>query len=276
MNTHRPAAPIPRLTLRLLGTALALASCAVLPPAVHAAENQTVHTFTHTQNVTTRYEYLLALPTGYAASGEKRWPLLLFLHGSGERGDDVWLVAKHGPPKLLRSGADDAAAKLLAENFIVVSPQCPRGKWWDTDTVLALLDDLAARHRVDARRVYLTGLSMGGYGAWEVGLTQPERFAAIVPICGGGSSKPVLSAEPARRKALRTLGVWAFHGAKDESVPLAESQRMVDFLKKVGVEDIQLTVYPEAKHDSWTTTYANPELYTWLLRHERPAATAAR
>ena len=100
-------------------------------------------------------------------------------------------------------------------------------------------------------------------------------FAAIVPICGGGSSRPVLSADPARRKALRTLGVWAFHGAKDESVPLAESQRMVDFLKKVGVEDIQLTVYPEAKHDSWTTTYANPELYTWLLRHERQA-TATR
>ncbi|WP_414664564.1 carboxylesterase family protein [Horticoccus sp. 23ND18S-11] len=265
-----------RRTLRLLPAAVALAAGTVLPPALHAAENQTVHTFSHTQSATTRYEYLLALPTGYAASGEKRWPLLLFLHGSGERGDDVWLVAKHGPPKLLRGNSSDPAAKLLAENFIVVSPQCPKGRWWDTATVLALLDDVGARHRVDARRVYLTGLSMGGYGAWDVGLTQPERFAAIVPICGGGSSRPVLSAETARRKALRSLGVWAFHGAKDESVPLAESQRIVDFLKKVGVEDIQLTVYPEAKHDSWTATYANPELYTWLLRHERPAATAAR
>lgn len=266
----------PRLNLRLLVAAVALAAVTLYTAPVHAAEKQTVHTFTHTQSATTSYEYLLSRPTGYDASGEKRWPLLLFLHGSGERGTDVWLVAKHGPPKLLRGDSSEPAAKQLAENFIVVSPQCPKGQWWDTATVLALLDDLAARHRVDARRVYLTGLSMGGYGAWEVGLAQPERFAAIVPICGGGSSRSVLSAESARRKALRTLGVWAFHGAKDESVPLAESQRMVDFLKKVGVEDIQLTVYPEAKHDSWTATYANPELYTWLLRHERPAAAPAR
>ncbi|MSU50586.1 MAG: phospholipase [Opitutus sp.] len=252
---------------------------------VRAADSQTTQRFERTITKTVGYEYLLALPTGYDAGAEKRWPLLLFLHGAGERGTDVWLVAKHGPPKLLRADTPpapnekpegraqrEAATKALAENVIVVSPQCPAGVWWDDDAVGALLDEIAAKHRVDARRVYLAGLSMGGYGTWSYAMKNPGRFAAIVPICGGGEPGTVRRTARLRKAELTRLGVWVFHGAKDPTVPLEESQQMVDALKKVGVTDVQFTIYPEAKHDSWTESFANPELYAWLLKHELAAA----
>ncbi|MCX6954853.1 MAG: prolyl oligopeptidase family serine peptidase [Verrucomicrobia bacterium] len=258
---------------------------------VTAAETQTVESFKKTITKTVGYQYLLSLPTGYDPAGEKTWPVILFLHGSGERGSDPWKVAVHGPPKLLRGDvpaptpapgapaptpetAEARARRLesaafLKANFIVVSPQCPAGPWWDDDAVLALLDEVMAKHKTDAHRIYLTGLSMGGYGTWSVGLKYPERFAAIVPICGGGSSVDVRRTGRDKKAALTSLGVWAFHGAKDPTVPLEESETMVATLKKAGVTDLQLTVYPEAKHDSWTETYNQPELYTWLLKHRR-------
>jgi predicted peptidase len=135
--------------------------------------------------------------------------------------------------------------------------------------VLGLLNEITGKYAVDTNRIYLTGLSMGGFGTWDLGLTHPEKFAAIVPICGGGQMIAVLLSSHDNGQALRSLGVWAFHGGKDPVVPLEESQRMVDALKKAGVQDVKLTVYPEAQHDSWTETYNNPELYDWLLKHER-------
>jgi predicted peptidase len=112
---------------------------------------------------------------------------------------------------------------------------------------------------------------MGGYGTWDLGTAYPERFAAIAPVCGGGDFIRVLLATPQKRAALTSLGVWAFHGAKDSVVPLQESERMVSLLKKTGCSDVQLTVYPEANHDSWTETYNNPDFYAWLLKHRRVA-----
>jgi predicted peptidase len=203
--------------------------------------------------------YLLFLPEGYEAKSEKRWPLILFLHGAGERGNDIWKVATHGPPKNVKQHPEFP--------FIVVSPQCPEGEIWSNDLLLALLDQITRTHAVDTNRVYLTGLSMGGYGTWNLGLTHPEKFAAIVPICGGGELITILL--PHDEKALKSLGVWAFHGAKDPTVPLDESQRMVDQLKKKGLTDVKLTIYPEAGHDSWIQAYNDPELYRWLLAHER-------
>jgi len=208
--------------------------------------------------------YLLFLPQGYDEQAEKRWPLILFLHGSGERGTDVWKVATHEPPKEVREHPDFP--------FIVVSPQCPDGQIWSDDVVLALLNHVKRRYAVDPTRVYLTGLSMGGYAAWSLGVSYPEKFAAIVPICGGGNLISFLLAMQDKGPALKSLGVWAFHGAKDPVVPVEESQRMVDTLKKFGVTDLKLTIYPEAQHDSWTETYKNPELYQWLLEHERKDA----
>ena len=204
--------------------------------------------------------YLLFLPKGYDAKAQKRWPLMLFLHGAGERGTNVWKVATHGPPKNVTSRPDFP--------FIVVSPQCPEGRIWSNDQLLPLLEEIIRTHNVDKSRVYLTGLSMGGYGTWNLGLTYPELFAAIVPICGGGEFiSPYLSSRD-KPEALRSLGIWAFHGAKDPVVPLAESERMVELSKKLGVREVKLTVYPEAGHDAWTETYKNPEVYEWLLEHK--------
>jgi predicted peptidase len=205
--------------------------------------------------------YLLYLPVEYKPGDSKRWPLMLFLHGAGERGTNLAQVAVHGPPKLVKQKREFP--------FLIVSPQCPAGQRWDNTALLALLDDVIARHRVDTNRVYLTGLSMGGYGTWSLGSVHPERFAALVPICGGGQPIDLLLSNPAKTRAVQSLGVWAFHGAKDPVVALAESERMVAAFKKAGCREVQLTVYPEAQHDSWTETYDNPELYEWLLKHSR-------
>jgi predicted peptidase len=205
--------------------------------------------------------YLLFLPKGYDAKSEKRWPLILFLHGAGERGSDVWKVATHGPPKNVTSKPDFP--------FIVVSPQCPEHQIWSNDKLLLLLEEIVKTQAVDKSRVYLTGLSMGGYGTWDLGLSHPELFAAMVPICGGGEFiSPYLSSGD-RPEALRSLAIWAFHGAKDPVVPLNETERMVDLVKKLGVKEVKLTVYPEAGHDAWSETYNNPQVYEWLLEHKR-------
>jgi predicted peptidase len=113
---------------------------------------------------------------------------------------------------------------------------------------------------------YLTGISMGGFGTWSLGLSHPERFVAIAPICGGGD---FITPYLADKSELKRLAVWAFHGGKDPVVPPAESERMVNYLKQIGVNEVKLTVYPEAQHDSWTQTYANPELFEWFLKHSR-------
>ena len=205
--------------------------------------------------------YLLYLPKTYDAKAAKKWPLILFLHGSGERGADLAKVAIHGPPKLAKQKQDF--------EFIIVSPQCAAGRHWDNDTLLALLDDVIATHAVDTRRVYLTGLSMGGFGTWDLGLAHPDRFAAIAPICGGGDPLHAILPDPKKAAALKTLPIWVFHGAKDPVVGLSESERMVGAVKRAGCKDVQLTVYPEALHDSWSETYLNPKLYEWFLSHAR-------
>ena len=206
-------------------------------------------------------EYLIYLPKDYNARSKTRWPLILFLHGAGERGTNLSKVAAHGPPKLVKQARDLP--------FIIVSPQCPAGQRWDNDVLLALLDEVEGKYNTDKSRVYLTGLSMGGYGTWSLGLSHPERFAAIAPICGGGDLIALLLADPKKAAVLKSLGVWAFHGGKDPVVPLAESERMIDTLKRTGCKDVELTVYPEAQHDSWTETYNNPRLYDWFLAHQR-------
>lgn len=206
-----------------------------------------------------RLPYLLFLPNGYEANSEQTWPLILFLHGAGERGDDLNLVKIHGIAKVVEQREDCP--------FIVVSPQCPKDSWWSDhiEALDALLNEITATYAVDIDRTYLTGLSMGGYGAWHLATLYPERFAAVVPICGGG---PWFLGFPDRVCALKDVPVWAFHGAKDDTVPLRESELMVTTLKACG-GNVRFTVYPDAGHDSWTQTYDNPELYEWLLKYSR-------
>lgn len=195
-------------------------------------------------------DYWMYLPPEYGRD-QRAWPLVLFLHGAGERGD-LEKTRKHGPFKRIAAGQQFP--------FVAVAPSCPAEQWWDPETLEHLLADLCAAHAVDEDRVYGTGLSMGGFGIWAMAITYPRRFAAIAPICGGGS--------PYMAYRIAHLPVWTFHGDKDPVVPLYESQRMVDALKKVGA-DVRFTVYPGTEHDAWTPTYDNPELYTWLLSHRR-------
>lgn len=185
--------------------------------------------------------YLLFLPEDY--DGESKWPLMLFLHGAGERGEDLEMLKKHGPPKIVEQQTDFP--------FVVISPQCPKEQRWQADELLALVEDIVARYAIDEDRIYVTGLSMGGYGTWALAGDHSERFAAIAPICGGGSR------HSARSIAQAKLPVWVFHGAKDTTVPIEESERMVEMMKRFGSE-AKFTIYPEAQHDSWTETYDNP------------------
>ena len=210
-------------------------------------------------NRQTRIEmaYLISLPKDYEA--QTSWPLLLFLHGAGERGSDLELVKKHGPPMLIEQGKDFP--------FVVVSPQCPTDLWWEPVGLMALLDEVVEKYRVDQDRIYVTGLSMGGFGTWSLAAFAAERFAAIAPICGGG--------EPVWAGRLALVPAWTFHGAADTVVPKQRSQEMADAIKKRG-GDVKLTIYPGVGHDSWTQTYANPELYDWLLQHQRAGLPANR
>lgn len=210
---------------------------------------------------TVETRYLCYFPTNYDPKSGQSWPLMLFLHGSGERGTNLQSVAIHGPFSLVKKGKEFP--------FIIVAPQCPNGQDWSNEPLLTLLDHVTKRFAVDTSRVYLTGLSMGGYSTWRLGLTHPEKFAAIVPICGGGALIDVILGEHDKGAAFKSLPIWAFHGAKDNVVPPDESERMVELVKKLGVKEVKLTIYPDAGHDSWTETYNNPELYEWLLKHSR-------
>jgi predicted peptidase len=194
--------------------------------------------------------YLLYLPKDY--SNEKAYPLVLFLHGAGERGSSIEKVKMHGPPKLIAEGKDFP--------FILVSPQCPLNERWDVEQLSELLDYIEEEYNVDENRIYITGLSMGGYGAWKMAQSFPDRFAAIVPICGGGDFSNAC--------VIKHLPVWTFHGAKDRVVFLQESERMVNALKRCN-GNVRFTVYPDATHDSWTETYNNPEVFEWMLRQVR-------
>ncbi|NPV07921.1 MAG: prolyl oligopeptidase family serine peptidase [Anaerolineae bacterium] len=206
-----------------------------------------------------RLRYLLYLPPGYGSDPGERWPLILFLHGMGERGDDLERVKEHGIPRLVEENPDFP--------FVAISPQCPMDSVWTAElhALEALLDHALQEYAVDPDRVYLTGLSMGGYGAWHLAAKAPHRFAAVAPICGGGLPQ---FGFPDRASALREVPVWAFHGARDEVVPLAESEKMVRHLESAG-GNVRLTVYPECGHNSWDEAYSNPELYRWFLSHKR-------
>lgn len=215
---------------------------------------QQAHLFEWGEDKRVRLPYLLYLPKEYNISELKRVPLLLFLHGAGGRGDDLELVKRNGLPQLISQGHDYP--------FIVVSPQCPERESWRSylDALKGLIDEIIANYTVDTARIYLTGISMGGYGAWALAIANPNLFAAVVPICGGG--------DPDKVCTISHVPVWAFHGAKDTIVPPERTQEMVESLKCCD-GNVQFTIYPEAGHDSWTETYNNPALYAWLLQHIR-------
>lgn len=218
-----------------------------------------MNTYTTTLNISksVRLNYLVHLPPQLADTPGQLWPTILFLHGFGESGDNPAMVLAQGLPAYIAEHPDFP--------FIVIAPQCPWQTWWPelADSLDQLLTECQATYPIDPKRLYLTGLSMGGYGTWYLGARWPEKFAAIAPICGGGYW---FHGFPQRVEALKDVPVWAFHGAQDPVVPLEASQVLVNTLKTVGGQ-VKFTIYPDADHDSWTETYHNPELYTWFLQH---------
>lgn len=197
-------------------------------------------------------DYLVYTPENYSTDSDKSWPLLIFLHGAGERGEDLDRVKFHGPPKLIEAGKEFP--------FVIVSPQVPERSWWQPALVQQIIMKIITEYNIDRKRIYLTGLSMGGYGTWETAMRFPELFAAIAPICGGGDTTLISN--------IKDIPVWNFHGAKDNVVPIERSEMLVEALRKAG-GNVKFTVYPEATHDSWTETYNNMELYSWFLSHSK-------
>ncbi|MFV0443168.1 MAG: prolyl oligopeptidase family serine peptidase [Planctomycetaceae bacterium] len=195
-------------------------------------------------------QFLLYLPENY--DQQEQWPLLLFLHGMGERGSDLKLVKVHGPPKLIAAGKHFP--------MIVVSPQCPDWRRWEMSDLDTLLRYIESKYKVDSDRVYVSGLSMGGYGTWQLATNYPNRFAAIVPICGAGEAKAA--------SRIAHIPTWVFHGGDDTAVPVRGSTEMIKALQKAGGNP-KFTFYPLAGHDSWTEAYNTPELYEWLLAQKR-------
>ncbi len=211
--------------------------------------------FTKTRVV--ELNYLLYLPPAYATDTHSTFPLILFLHGSGESGSDLNQVKNNGIPKLIAEGKDFP--------FVVVSPQNPSSDVsWDTKSLKMLLDEVISTYRIDTNRLYLTGLSMGGWGTWDMQFRYQDLFAAIAPVCGFFDY--ILEDD------YKPVPVWIFHGAKDDVVPVNRAVEMFQAVRKHGGE-VKITIYPEANHNAWTETYNNPELYTWFLKHSKNSKT---
>jgi predicted peptidase len=197
--------------------------------------------------------YVVYVPNNYTP--KKQWPLVLFLHGSGERGDDGLLQTDVGIAHAIRKNPKWFPC-------IVVMPQCPNDVWWDkaiADFETAL-GSAEKEYNIDPERVYMTGLSMGGFGTWMYGAMHPERFAALMPLCGGG--------KPEDGPALAKTPIWAFHGDQDKAVPVAKSREMVEAVKKAGGE-IKYTEYPKVEHNCWDATYGDQDAIKWLLKQRK-------
>jgi predicted peptidase len=198
--------------------------------------------------------YLLYIPPVYYHSRSADFPLIVFLHGTEQRGDN---------PALLKSVA--ALTIVDVEGtlpFIAAFPQCPSNSRWSPEALMAMLDAIEHALRIDRDRVYLTGFSLGGNGTWRTAAAFPDVFAAIAPVCGMSDISDV--------PRLRDIPVWAFHGALDQNVPLGESEKMTAALRDIG-GNVKLTVYPDFAHDCWSITYRDSRLYLWFLEQRRGA-----
>ena len=198
-------------------------------------------------------EFLLYLPEDY--DPDKKFPFMLFLHGRGESNGPLAIVKKWGPPRIVDEGK--------SMPYIIASPQCPRTSFWsqagEQEKLVKLLEHLEKSYPIDAGRIYLTGLSMGGFGSWTLAATHPDKFAAVVPICGRGN---VADAEK-----LKTVPIWAWHGLSDNVVKPAGTEDMVNAIREAGGTSIRYTSLEEIGHNSWSSAYGTPDLYTWLNKH---------
>jgi predicted peptidase len=206
------------------------------------------------------HKYVVFVPHDYRAgeASGKRWPAILFLHGAGERGDDGELQAKVGLAPAVRKREKDFP-------FIAVFPQCAKSSFWraegpDGQRAMAILAEVEKGYKTDPDRVYLTGLSMGGMGTWSLAMKHPDRFAALVPICGRGDTQ--------QAEKIAKLPIWCFHGDDDKAVNVEGSRSMIAAIKEAGGTP-KYTEYPGVGHNSWDAAYGTDELYTWLLEQKR-------
>lgn len=201
--------------------------------------------------------YLIYKPN--SAPPEAGYPLILALHGAGQRGTDLTLVENHGLPIYIASNQDFP--------YLVCAPQCPDGDTWllYLDELLALIDEITGQFPIDSDRIIICGQSMGGNGVWNLACKEPHRFAAAVPICGWGDW---IMDFPDRVHQMKSVPTWAFHGEDDDVIPLEESQKMVSALRKAGC-DVQLTIYPGVAHESWDLAYQDKALFEWLDTKKR-------
>lgn len=207
--------------------------------------------------------YLLFIPKGYNSSGNELWPLVIFLHGSGERGSDINAVKKNGPPKFVDTDT--------AFPFVVMSPQLPpaanEDDPWKIPPLDALLDHVLKTLRVDPNRVYLTGLSLGGMATWSWAAAEPQRFAAIAPISAMANASTAC--------ALKDMPVWDFHGDRDDVLDPRSDFNMVEAIRGCGGHP-RMTIYPDTGHSAWEGAYADPALWMWLLEQRRQPPAPAK
>jgi predicted peptidase len=203
----------------------------------------------------------------------KQYPLVLFLHGSGSRGTDNKGQLRNGVSEILDT------AEQLGEPVYLIAPQCPPGRRWSEptddwiglkdaggknpllDAIVALMADTADKHPIDRKRIYITGLSMGGFGTWDMLVRSPQTWAAAIPICGGG--------DPITAPRFKHVPIMIFHGTADEVVPPKSSEQMSDALIEANGK-VELCLYHEVGHDSWTQTYKDPEVIKWLFAQRKP------
>ena len=251
-----------------LGAALVLSSCATFAPALDLADP-----FSATNGATAKaaffpesgLNYLLTLPKGYGEDPNRRWPVLIFLHGLEERGERIQAVVDH--PEGEGEGLAKVALTREGFDFVTLSPVCPKGTHWFSvhDRLARLIEHVLATHAVDPRRVILTGVSMGGMGTWSLGMARPGMFAALLPIAGGIYSPP-MSADvtPVVR-----VPVWAFHDRADPSIPLAQDAAPIERLKALG-GDARLTITQTGRHYIHQEVFADPAVMRWLAERTQP------
>lgn len=193
--------------------------------------------------------YILKLP----ANQKKKFPLMIFLHGSGERGNDLEKVKSHSPFTYQNE---------IKEEIAILAPQCPENVWWDTKLVYELIMATISKYNIDTNRIYITGLSMGGWGTWKLAIEHPELFAAVVPVCAPADRFMIINA------GKLNMPIRIYHGALDDIVPPSESIDMHQKLKKENKQS-ELFIFSNDNHNSWDSTYSNPELYKWLLSQQK-------
>jgi len=201
-----------------------------------------------------KLSYYLYYPEDYEVNIEEEYPILLFLHGGGESGDSLVAIKRNGPPKMIVEGRQFP--------FLILAPQNPyQKKWWNTRAVNQLLDSIVSTNRIDKNRIYLTGLSRGGGAAWEMVVQYPDKFAAMAVVCG-------MTPVPYAAWIDKQMPIWVFHGEEDKSIPISESETMVDRLQGMGY-DVKFTRYPGVGHNSWIQAYKTEALYEWFMEQER-------